>query len=839
MTDSPQQQFFLEQFQKARDYLEEGDLRDALELLIEVRERGFVNKELDAMIDTLRHEPVEAMVEEAHRWVDDISQRLESYGGDVFQLVEEFSEASLGLSEADWVAVSDSFAEDMVGDSDNDLLSMEIEDLDADAFMDFDSVGADELDFDLDVDLDEDSSSDDELYLDDEFAFDDELDDELEFDDEDDDPPSVDFALVEGSTPSSDLAELTELSELSELSEASEVSDAPEGGNDAEDAPPMLSRHGQETKPHAAPAGDSEPSATAEPTVQPQQDRETRPNNAIDAESLLADGGANERETAKQKVAPKTARDVEESDENPMFDSEAFEDSEHELSAPEDAQFVDEPTRQSQSLPDLFSAGQSDSKPEPPEPASESVEPEEPDSDDEFDLDLMFDDLARGAGASGQPEAAEPPEIAEQPEARDEREDKEDKEDDEDDFDFDLGFENPAAKVESPGRLGPSPSSNPTPTPTPVPEPEPEPEPEEEEDDFDFDLGFENPAAKIESPNSPALGAEISGNTTPLPEPESEPEEEEDDFDFDLGFENPAAKVESPNTRSPNTRPQRTSTPSPAGPQPSESARDPHATPASMPSIPRFEPSGSQEETSPGPDETSPGPEEIEAEDSLDDDEFFELAESLSDESSSPSGRSGPYRGEPLMSASDTPVPSVELSEVSEPRERANTPNPFAHQAPTGVQQGLVDSNSSFVLEEIRESEASDAEDGEAAVGALMTEARRLYEEGKFESAHDLLEAVMGRDPDNEDARELVSVVEGELERQYQRQLGALSKTPQLEVAMSDIPTMNLDHRFGFLLSQIDGMSSFEDILELSSMTRLETLEVLVAMLERDLISVG
>ena len=46
-----------------------------------------------------------------------------------------------------------------------------------------------------------------------------------------------------------------------------------------------------------------------------------------------------------------------------------------------------------------------------------------------------------------------------------------------------------------------------------------------------------------------------------------------------------------------------------------------------------------------------------------------------------------------------------------------------------------------------------------------------------------------------------------------------------------------LDHRAGFVLSQVDGFLSFEDICDLSGMSRLQTLRTLALLLDREIIT--
>ena len=69
--------------------------------------------------------------------------------------------------------------------------------------------------------------------------------------------------------------------------------------------------------------------------------------------------------------------------------------------------------------------------------------------------------------------------------------------------------------------------------------------------------------------------------------------------------------------------------------------------------------------------------------------------------------------------------------------------------------------------------------------------------------------------------------------------LGRLDQTPLVAVPLHEITrTGSLDHRTGFLLSRIDGMLTYEDILDVSGMPRLDAAQVLVDLLERGYIEV-
>lgn len=210
----------------------------------------------------------------------------------------------------------------------------------------------------------------------------------------------------------------------------------------------------------------------------------------------------------------------------------------------------------------------------------------------------------------------------------------------------------------------------------------------------------------------------------------------------------------------------------------------------------------------------------------IEEDEFFALAESFAAESSSAEDK--PYRGEPIPKGS-----------ASRTKEVAADENPFLQNEPTGIRPGPVEA--SFVLEEMtNQSEANSASSSVVGpstnLAAILLEARRMYERGEFDEALDVCLKVLSRGP-NQEAEDLKSAVSGELERQYVATLGSLARVPELDMSV-DVASLNLDHRAGFIMSQVDGMMAFEDILELASMPRVETLQLLVKLLEKGVIKV-
>ena len=366
-------------------------------------------------------------------------------------------------------------------------------------------------------------------------------------------------------------------------------------------------------------------------------------------------------------------------------------------------------------------------------------------------------------------------------------------------------------------------------TPTPAPAPV-QAEEEDEDDIFDFDLGFDGPQIEEVKP---------SPTPTPLPEPvraSSPPlvDEESDPFDFDLGLSSPsirpaamAAEHERDAAASSSTSDRFSREKTPAGQvepnllegllsaQPESPSDAVRGTMFGMP----FKPNKSQPGANIQPEEAVPD---------VSEDEFFALAESLAAENSTASETKSSYRGEPVMNR----PPSRPLTGRHEGFDRSSSlsrENPFAHEAPTGVRKALVEA------EKARNAFGTEESEPPAPEPTPQEKARALYEDGQFAKARDLIVKVIaeGGAPW---ASEMLDSVEGELERSHIDALGSLTKTPVLDVKMSMLPQLNLDHRSGFLLSQIDGFMTFEDILDLSAMSRLETLEVLVDLMDKGII---
>ena len=109
-------------------------------------------------------------------------------------------------------------------------------------------------------------------------------------------------------------------------------------------------------------------------------------------------------------------------------------------------------------------------------------------------------------------------------------------------------------------------------------------------------------------------------------------------------------------------------------------------------------------------------------------------------------------------------------------------------------------------------------------ISGLLDRAENESDPAAAAAAADL---ALSEDPDSAIAQKLVHQRGEVLSEVFRRYLGDLAGIPAVALPMHEISLQELDHRTAFLLSRIDGVLSFEDILDVSGMPRLEALRYL------------
>jgi tetratricopeptide (TPR) repeat protein len=116
---------------------------------------------------------------------------------------------------------------------------------------------------------------------------------------------------------------------------------------------------------------------------------------------------------------------------------------------------------------------------------------------------------------------------------------------------------------------------------------------------------------------------------------------------------------------------------------------------------------------------------------------------------------------------------------------------------------------------------------GKKEVDVWMQAAKELFALGDFTGSLELIEKILQLDPDHGNARDYLRQNESTLIAMYESKLGPLVGVPRLAIKPEEVMWLNLDHRAGFLLAQIDGTVDFEALFALSGLPRLDTARIL------------
>lgn len=118
----------------------------------------------------------------------------------------------------------------------------------------------------------------------------------------------------------------------------------------------------------------------------------------------------------------------------------------------------------------------------------------------------------------------------------------------------------------------------------------------------------------------------------------------------------------------------------------------------------------------------------------------------------------------------------------------------------------------------------------------LRTEMHDRYALGDYTDALRFAELVLGRDPEDAEAKEVSEESKRRLAAMYLTRLGERRSVPHpVEI---DVRWLGLDHRAAYLLSRIDGSTTLQALIDLAGMPELEVLRTCVELLEVGAITV-
>jgi hypothetical protein len=152
--------------------------------------------------------------------------------------------------------------------------------------------------------------------------------------------------------------------------------------------------------------------------------------------------------------------------------------------------------------------------------------------------------------------------------------------------------------------------------------------------------------------------------------------------------------------------------------------------------------------------------------------------------------------------------------------------------APPDPMLGLETSGGELELE-------LDAPHAQRAEDPALAQMRDRYAAGDFTGALVLAESLLETEPDNDEVQRYAQSCRDVLTQMYAARLGPLEQVVSVAIPPDQVRWLSLDHRSGFLLSLVDGVSSIEEILDISGMTRLDALRIMFTLLEQQIISLS
>jgi hypothetical protein len=189
---------------------------------------------------------------------------------------------------------------------------------------------------------------------------------------------------------------------------------------------------------------------------------------------------------------------------------------------------------------------------------------------------------------------------------------------------------------------------------------------------------------------------------------------------------------------------------------------------------------------------------------------------------------------EPLRARQSTVTDEAELERAIAASAQSSPPESLSLDldAPAGDALDLV-SRSSSAPDPVAVATASPAPDAYDPVGEMHDR----FSLGDYSGALVIAESLLEEDPNHEQAKRYAENCRSILEQMYAARLGSLEQVPFIAVPREQLRWLSLDHRAGFVLSHVDGISNLGEILDISGMPTLDALRILFELSQQRVIS--
>lgn len=120
-----------------------------------------------------------------------------------------------------------------------------------------------------------------------------------------------------------------------------------------------------------------------------------------------------------------------------------------------------------------------------------------------------------------------------------------------------------------------------------------------------------------------------------------------------------------------------------------------------------------------------------------------------------------------------------------------------------------------------------------------IAQALELLKQGELEKAHAILKLLLEISGENPQVHGYELLVKAHKLENYSKVMGELTAVPRVVKDFEGIKKLDLTKEAGFILSLVDGIATFDDILSMARLERLEAMGHLVSLIEKGVVRIG
>lgn len=151
-----------------------------------------------------------------------------------------------------------------------------------------------------------------------------------------------------------------------------------------------------------------------------------------------------------------------------------------------------------------------------------------------------------------------------------------------------------------------------------------------------------------------------------------------------------------------------------------------------------------------------------------------------------------------------------------------------------GLELDDIESNDQHVADTVRRPVPTNAQEPSPSRAREMNDRMSL---GDYSGALEIAEKILANDESDVGAKAVIETCRTVLRQMYATRIGPLDRVPVVMVPRDQLRWLSIDHKAGFVLSLVDGVSNLEMIIDVSGMPELDTLRILSELAQQRIIA--